>query len=145
MAGAGAVGTMAKKILGNNALDIAGNVFNVAGGVAVYNESKKQGDSKAVSVGKAVADFAVGEFLGLWMIPFTVANVGAQVMGAMGQQNARDMGKMDRVGSGRVGSGSFDMTNAGYTMRQRAMNSMRNNAGSVLGNEARTFARSSAY
>lgn len=47
---------------------------------------------------------------------------------------------------GRFGSGHFDMTEAGYTMRQRSLNAIRQNGlntQSVLGNEARTYYRSS--
>lgn len=49
------------------------------------------------------------------------------------------------LGSGYVGSGSFDMSQAGYTMRQRAIQAMSANSqnlNTVLGNEARNYIKS---
>ena len=46
---------------------------------------------------------------------------------------------------GKLGSGYFNMTDTGYTMRQRSLNAIRSNGlntQSVLGNEARTYFRS---
>ncbi len=48
---------------------------------------------------------------------------------------------------GKIGSGYFAMTQAGYTMRQRSLNAIRQNGlntQSVLGNEARTYFRASS-
>ena len=45
---------------------------------------------------------------------------------------------------GKFGSGHFNMTEAGYTMRQRSLNAIRNNGlnlNSALGNEARQYFR----
>ena len=68
----------------------------------------------------------------------------------MMMQNAKANAEMSKdlkyVGSGHVGgSGRFDMSNAGYTMRQRSIEKMRStgmNINSVLGNEARNYMRS---
>ena len=49
---------------------------------------------------------------------------------------------------GKLGSGHFEMTEAGYTMRQRSLNAIRNNGintQSALGNEARTYYRGAGY
>lgn len=142
-----AVGGMAKKVLSKSPISL-GDTFNLLGAGITYNSARQQGDSRAVSLGKTAVDFAFGEMMGGWAFAYYGATIGAQVAVQMGKANAESAHKIREVGSGRVGSGSFDMTGAGYTMRQRAMNQIRNNGqqiNSVLGNEARTFSRSSAY
>ncbi len=141
-----AVGAMVKTTLqkvGTSAL--IGDAVNVIGGVSDYKHARQQGDSKAVSVAKAIGSFAFYEMLG----PAAIGLVGAQVVGtmlpAMGQHTAKTMGQRYRS-VGKFGSGYFDMTEAGYTMRQRSLNAIRSNGlntQSVLGNEARTYYRGS--
>ena len=147
MAGFSAIGKMTKKVIGNSPVSL-GDAFNIGGAVITYNYARGQGDSKAVSLGKTAVDFAFGEMMGGWAFAYYGAQVASQVMIGMGKANAEYVHKMREVGSGRVGSGSFDMSGAGYTMRQRALNQIKNNGtqiNSVLGNEARTFSRTSAY
>lgn len=142
-----AIGAMTKKVLSKSPVSL-GDAFNVIGAGLVYNDSRSRGDSKAVSLGKTVADFAIGEMLGVWALPFYGAMAAGQIGVGIGKANAEGVKKHRELGSGFVGSGSFDMNGAGYTMRQRALNQIRNNGtqiNSVLGNEARTYFRSSAY
>lgn len=62
------------------------------------------------------------------------------------KMNVEQVKQIKNTGSGYVGSGSFNMSEAGYTMRQRAVQKMQAtgiNLNSVLGNEARTYTGSS--
>lgn len=124
---------------------VIGDVMNVVGGVSDYNSARQQGNSRAVSIAKAVGSFAFYEMLGPWAF----AVVGAQVAGSLLPASAQHTTKtMTQAYSsrGKFGSGHFDMTQAGYTMRQRSLNAIRNNGlntQSVLGNEARTYYRGS--
>lgn len=152
-----------------------GDVLNVAFAVGTYRDSRKQGDSFTVSAAKTASSFAWGEFYygGLssviersWLgkamakIPSafirvptqfgvmaiissapSVAKLGAAVYEHTGQEMSRAYGSR-----GKLGSGHFNMTEAGYTMRQRSLNAIRQNGlntQAVLGNEARTYFRGS--
>lgn len=67
----------------------------------------------------------------------------AQAYGAYAENTSRIMAGA-YAQRGRFGSGHFEMTEAGYTMRQRSLNAIRQNGlntQSVLGNEARTYYR----
>lgn len=141
------VGRMTKKVISKSPLSL-GDVMNIGGAAITYNYARSQGDSKAVSIGKTAVDFAFGEMMGGWALAFYGAQAASQVMIGMGQANAESIKKVREVGSGYVGSGQFNMSGAGYTMRQRALNQIRNNGqqlNSVLGSEARTYSRSNAY
>lgn len=162
-----AAGAMVKTALTGSGL--LGDVLNVVGGVADYNRAREEGDSKAVSLGKAAGSFIWGEMLfggassaigksvsalglgGGWAVAGNIAfmgaymgiSVGASLATANGQHNARTMSQAYRR-AGKLGSGYFNMTEAGYTMRQRSLNAIRQNGlntQSVLGNEARTYYR----
>ena len=74
------------------------------------------------------------------MIPAVIQGVGAA-----GEYTTQQMGQGYNHRGG-FGSGYFNMTEAGYTMRQRSLNAIRSNGlntQSVLGNEARTYYRGS--
>lgn len=120
---------------------------NAAFGVGDYKAARSQGDSKAVSLAKAVGSFAVGEALGFWALPVFLAPAAIQGGVAMADHTAKTMAKgYDH--RGKLGSGYFEMTNAGYTMRQRSLNAIRSNGlnvQSALGNEARSYFRGSGY
>lgn len=144
-----------------------GDGINAIVAVSDYKNAREQGNSKAVSVAKAAGSFAWGEMFfggvsgaitkaGLTGGAAIAANVGVmaayigvtagtQAVVAMGNHNAKQMAK--RYNSkGKFGSGYFDMTEAGYTMRQRSLNAIRNNGlntQSALGNEARNYFRGS--
>ena len=125
---------------------LVGDAFNVIGGVSDYKQARQQGDSKAVSIAKAVGSFAFYEMLGPWAIPLTAVQVGGTLASSYGQHSAKIMTKGGYGSKGKLGSGHFDMTQAGYTMRQRSINAIRSNGlntQSVLGNEARTYFRGS--
>ena len=122
---------------------IASVGFNTFGAVSDYKSAREQGNSKALSVGKAAVSFAVGEALGLWMIPASLIPAAAQIGVAAGQHTGKSMANAYNR-RGKFGSGYFDMSQAGYTMRQRSLNAIRQNGmnvNSVLGNEARTYYR----
>lgn len=128
---------------------IIGDVVNIAGAGYTYYDSKKSGDSTGISIVKAGADFAFGELMSGFgwkgMLLYAAATAGTNAMIATGKQHAQNMSSMANVGSGRVGSGHFNMSGAGYTMRQRGINQLRTNGqnlNSVLGNEARNYLKS---
>lgn len=133
---------------------ISGGVAKAGGGAAVvsfgvnalfgvgdYKAARAQGDSKAVSLAKSVGSFAVSEALGFWSLPIFLAPAAIQGGVAMADHTAKTMAKgYDH--RGKLGSGYFEMTNAGYTMRQRSLNAIRSNGlnvQSALGNEARSY------
>lgn len=135
-----------------------GDGINVIMGVSDYKHAREQGDNRAVSLAKAAGSFAWGEMLfggiaskfGMaGSLGFTAAYIGAtvvpQIAATTWQHNTKEMAK-GYSGKGKFGSGYFDMTQAGYTMRQRSLNAIRSNGvntQSVLGNEARTYFRGS--
>ena len=146
---------------------ILGDAINVIGGVSDYKSARAEGDNVPVSVAKAVGSFAWGEMLfggisgaiekagivgkagfaaniGV-MVGYMGLTAGASIASTMGQHTAKTMGS-GYGHRGKFGSGYFDMTETGYTMRQRSLNAIRQNGlntQSVLGNEARMYYRGS--
>lgn len=148
-----------------------GDVLNVVSGVSDYKEARKQGNSKGRALGKAAVSFAWGEFFyggvsdavvkGLsnvpikaisnhavgWSIPVTMALTMAPAAASLvssAAQHGSEIRTRPWANRGQLGSGYFNMSEAGYTMRQRSLNAIRQNGintRSVLGNEARTYAR----
>lgn len=124
---------------------LIGDTINVVAGVADYKNARKQGDSRAVSLAKSIGTFAFYEALGPWGLAVAGVQIVGGVGGAVVQNTTNEMKKA--YGSvGKFGSGYFNMTEAGYTMRQRSLNAIRQNGlntQSALGNEARTYYRGS--
>lgn len=139
----GAIAKTAVQKLGGAAL--IGDVVNIAGGVMDYNYARQQGNSKAMSVAKAAGTFVFYEALGLWALPIAGVQIAGSLGVAAGQHTAKTMSQA-YTNKGKFGSGYFNMTEAGYTMRQRSLNAIRSNGlntQSVLGNEARIYFRGS--
>lgn len=125
-------------------LGTAGDIY---GTVSTFNESRKQGDNMPVTLAKTAVDFGIGAALN-WkqQLLYFGATAGYDMTIGASKQNAELQNKMKYTGSGRVGSGYFNMSGAGYTMRQRAINQLRmngQNVNAVLGNEARNYVKSS--
>ena len=127
---------------------VVGSALEVGltGGITAH-QSIKEGDNAAVTIGKVAVDVGINALLrgGAANILYMGATLGYDLMMENAKRNAELMKEMKTTGSGRVGSGYFNMSNAGYTMRQRAMNQIRSNgqlAESVLGNEARNYIKS---
>ena len=121
--------------------------FNTYGAVYDYKQARSIGNSKIVSAGKAAVTFAVYEALGLWALPAAVVPAAAQIGAMAGKHTGQSMANAYNR-RGKFGSGYFDMSQAGYTMRQRSLNAIRQNGmniNSTLGNEARTYYRGSGY
>lgn len=77
---------------------------------------------------------------------YQAAMMGFDMYLEQSKMNVEQVKQIKNTGSGYVGSGSFNMSEAGYTMRQRAVQKMQAtgiNLNSVLGNEARTYTGSS--
>ena len=143
MAGAGVVNTIKQRVLQERPLGIAAEAVNVAFSIHGANSYRKEGNSVPVAVGKSVADFLVYEALGPWGLVYGGAQTVGGLLIAGSEHSSRTM-KSAYNRRGAFGSGYFDMTQAGYTMRQRSLNAIRNNGmniQSALGNEARTFYR----
>ena len=104
--------------------------------------AKKQGESFAVAAGKSLVSG-----LAWAAVPLPIA-LGAQAI-QIGVPLAIEMGKEQAksaqslyTNKGGFGSGYVNMSEAGYTMRQRSLNAIRQNGvnmNSVLGNEARNY------
>lgn len=127
---------------------ILGTALEVGGTVYTAYDSRKQGDRIGTTLGKVALDIGTNALLqgfganALYM----GASIGYEMILQTSKQNAELQKQMKYTGSGRVGSGHFNMSQAGYTMRQRAMNQIRSNGqniNSVLGNEARNYMKSS--
>lgn len=124
-----------------------GDAMNIYGAASDYKMARQKGSSRAGSIAKAAGTFVIGEMLGAWAAPVFLAPVLAQGISGKLQHNAEVMSG-GYAQAGKFGSGSFNMTEAGYTMRQRSLNAIRqngSNAGSVLGNEARTYYHGCGY
>ena len=142
------MGTLSQRVLTKwTGAAIFGTAMDVGlGTIGTIASSKQQGDSFAVTAGKVAMDFATGALMGpaASLIYFGVTT-GYDMMMQGAKQNGELQKQMKYVGSGRVGSGHFNMSGAGYTMRQRAINQLRangQNINSVLGNEARNYMKS---
>lgn len=161
-----AISTVAKSGLN------VGDAINVAVGVSDYKEARQQGDSKGKAMVKAGASFAWGEAFyggmsstitsgltgmgmsagaaGIAALPISIALMmapaAASIVGAAAA-NGSKIRTEKWANRGGFGSGYFNMSEAGYTMRQRSLNAIQSNklnTQSVLGNEARTYFRSTS-
>lgn len=137
---------------GNLAMGFIGDAINVGSAIGTYNTSRKEGDNFAVSVLKGGTDFILGEIAfgaattlagGL---AFTALNIGISTAGNLAfkhlEHNAQMTGRQINNLTNGLGSGHFDMTQSGYTMRQRSLNAIRSNGtviNSAFGNEARNY------
>ena len=126
---------------------VVGTGMDLYGTASTFSESRNQGDSITTTIGKTAMDFGVGALLGgKAQIAYFAATAGYDMIIGTSKQNAELQKQMKYTGSGRMGSGYFNMSGAGYTMRQRAINQLRTNGqnvNSVLGNEARNYLKSS--
>lgn len=106
-----------------------------------YKANRAEGHGVIGSAIRAGKTFVFNDFMGMKMIPYTLALSGYQLSKAAGQAKMQGMERMyDRAG--KFGSGYAPMSEAGYTMRQRSLNAIRQNGlnvQSVLGNEARQY------
>lgn len=142
------MGTLKSRVLKPITVNsVIGSVMDVGfGTIGTTIGSKKQGDSAPVTIAKVATDALAGAFLGpLASAAYFGATIGYDMMIQSAKQNGELQKKMKYTGSGRVGSGYFNMSGASYTMRQRAMNQIRSNGqnvNSVLGNEARNYLKS---
>ena len=111
-------------------------------GVMEGVSAKKQGDSFVMAAGKSILTNAA------WMaVPGPVAwgamaiQTGVPLAIEMGKEQAKSAQSL-YTNKGGFGSGYVNMSEAGYTMRQRSLNAIRQNGvnmNSVLGNEARNY------
>lgn len=146
----GALSRLASRTLSNSWTvgAVVGSVLEVGGTVMTATDSIKKGDSFPVTLGKVAFDVGVNALLQgpIQNILYMGTTIGYDMSIQMSKQNAELQNQMKYTGSGRVGSGTFNMSNAGYTMRQRAINQIRSNGQNinfVLGNEARNYMKSS--
>lgn len=143
------MGTLQSRMLAKwSGQAIFGTAMEVGlGTIGTTYHSVKQRDNFGVTAAKVGMDFMASALLGpVGSLAYFGITIGYDMALQTSKQNAELQKKMKYTGSGRVGSGYFNMSGAGYTMRQRAMNQIRQNGqniNSVLGNEARNYLKSS--
>ena len=114
-----------------------------------YVGARKEGDSIPSAIGQTFSSTAVSALIPTLpgQLAYMGLTAGYDIVMQSAQANAEASKDLKYIGSGYVGgSGHFNMSNAGYTMRQRSVEKMRStgmNINSVLGNEARNYIRSS--
>jgi len=124
---------------------LAFDAFNVSQGVSDYKAARQEGSSQAVSIAKSIGSMAFYELAGGWGLGLAAVQIGSTLINASSEHTTRQMAGAYES-SGRFGSGYFDMSKPGYTMRQRSLNAIRNNGTAIqsaLGNEARSYFRGS--
>lgn len=113
-----------------------------------YAGARKDGASVGSALGQTVSTMAVSSMIPTigGQLAYAAVTVGYDMMMQNAKANAEASKDLKYIGAGYAGgSGRFDMSNAGYTMRQRSIEKMRStgmNINSVLGNEARNYIRS---
>lgn len=111
---------------------------------ADYKRYKKESKNKGIAIAKTAGSFVFNAITPLGpSLAYTAATTLPQVMSSLGEMNAK-VGETAYKQRGKLGSGYFDMSQAGYTMRQRSLNAIRSNGlnmQSTLGNEARQYFR----
>lgn len=123
-----------------------GDAFNVITAAQTYKGALEEGEHPVVAASKGVMDFAVGEaFYGAMgfkgMLLGTGISIGTNLLTKSWEHGAEMMTEGYNQQSG-IGSGHFNLTKAGYTMRQRSLNAIRSNGvniNSAFGNEARNY------
>ncbi len=141
------------------------DAMNIFQGVSTYREEKRKGATTTEAIAKsAVASLwtefyygSIGSAISKIPTPSGVAGAGMGLGLQLGipialsivpqftiQASENTTRVMTEAYSqrGKLGSGYFNMNDAGYTMRQRSLNAIRNNGlvtQSALGNEARTY------
>lgn len=152
-------------------MNLIGDALSFKSSYDVYKNSRKEGDVRAISLAKsagslvwteayysALNNAATSAFKGLGAgdaltgigtllvslgVPMAV---GATSLVGISWENTAQKLTNAYAQKGRFGSGYFNMSEVGYTMRQRSLNAIRSNGlnlQSALGNEARTYFRSS--
>ena len=121
---------------------------DIAMTAGTYVGARQQGDSIPSAVAQTASSTAISSLIPTFtgQMLYMGLTVGYDMMLQNAQANAEVSKDLKYIGSGYVGSGRFNMSNAGYTMRQRNVEKMRStgmNLNSVLGNEARNYMRSS--
>ena len=116
------------------------------GGLSALNGAIANSASKFATetLGSATLGATLGKVIpGVTFAAQLAVPIVAGTVKAISQANTPIM-KQAYLQRGKFGSGHFNMTEAGYTMRQRSLNAIRNNGlnlNSVLGNEARQYFR----
>lgn len=115
-------------------------------GLATVPAVKEDGFVKGIA--KQIPSMALYAAMpsGWAQLAYMGVTLGYDMLLNMGKANAENQKNVKNLGSGYAGSGYFNMSGAGYTMRQRAVNKMHEtgmNINSVLGNEARNYIGSS--
>lgn len=128
---------------------VGGSIGGIGGTIASATGMKgalKGGLVGGAKLGAKIGGTA-GSFIG-GMIPVTALTMAPQMIAQLPKmwEHTANIMTNSYDQRGRFGSGYFEMTQAGYTMRQRSLNAIRQNGlntQSVLGNEARTYFRGS--
>lgn len=115
--------------------------INAAFSVSDYNTARKEGSSMVGSAAKAATTFAMGEVLGMGMLPFMLA----PAIPGMAMAGAENIGKYQRQMNKDArrlpfANAQFNDHSQAFTMRQAGMqlaqNSQYNLQQTLMGNEA---------
>lgn len=120
---------------------IAGVGINGAFALSDYKDARQQGHGRVGSVAKAASTFAMGEVMGMWMLPYQLAASAPQMavsaiegIGKYQRQMNRDARRVP------FNNATFNDYKQAYTMRQAGMqiaqNSQYNLQQTLMGNEA---------
>ena len=126
------------KGLGGMAFGLGFQVLNTAADFKTY---RKQGNGPIMTVAKTVGSFVWWDMLGKGGIVYGAAQTAWGLSKATGEAFVNPAAKYYEK-RGRLGAGYAPMTEAGYTMRQRSINAIRQNGlnlQEVFGNEARQY------
>lgn len=144
----GNVASAAGSFVGRNVAGLGGGIAGAIGGVIPsafgVKGAIKGGFTGGLKLGRGVGNI-VGGFAGGMALNMLVGSA-PQLLTQLPRQWEHTADVMTNAyrQRGKLGSGYFEMSQAGYTMRQRSLNAIRQNGlntQSVLGNEARTYFR----
>lgn len=129
-----------------------GDAFNVVSAVSSFKNTTEDTGNPVAGVMAGGLDFVLGEAMygapntlvgGIGVsLAVTGLNIAGNLAAKHMENTAQKLGQAEDALTGGIGSGHFNMTQTGYTMRQRSLNAIRSNGANInsaFGNEARNY------
>ena len=128
------------------------DAFNVSSAVSSFKNTTEDTGNPVTGVMAGGLDFVLSE--AMYGAPSTLAggigvglaitglNIAGNLAAKHMENTAQKLGQVNDALTGGIGSGHFNMTQSGYTMRQRSLNAIRSNGANInsaFGNEARNY------
>ena len=128
------------------------DAFNVSSAVSSFKNTTEDTGNPVTGVMAGGLDFVLSE--AMYGAPSTLAggigvglavtglNIAGNLAAKHMENTAQKLGQARNALTGGIGSGHFNMTQSGYTMRQRSLNAIRSNGANInsaFGNEARNY------